>query len=142
MQKVFVVTDGEYSGYHIVGIFLDETKAKRCHELSLSQNDIEEYNLDEIKGDENIPDGYSRWMVLMFKDGNCNESPIKVNALCSYNKTEPKPYSDSTPDLYAFYVLAKDEQHAIRISNEQRVQLIAENRWCQTWTAWKILNKK
>ena len=51
-MKVYVVTDGEYSDFHIEAIFTDEKKAK-LYAATHYCNDIEEWETDEpqIEGD-------------------------------------------------------------------------------------------
>ena len=45
-KKVYVVTSGEYSDYHIVGIFDSREKAEEYinHSTYSDLNDVEEYN--------------------------------------------------------------------------------------------------
>ena len=60
-KMIYVVTEGEYSDYHIVGVFSTRKLAKRCQSAVLADN-IEEYPLDE--GDYALYDaGYHRYCV-------------------------------------------------------------------------------
>ena len=53
-KKVYVVTAGDYSDYHIKGIFDSREKAGEYinHSTDSDLNDIEEYNLNELKPDK------------------------------------------------------------------------------------------
>lgn len=55
-MKVYVVTDGEYSSYHIEDIFLDKDLAETYCALHCPNGQIETYNTsdDNIKGKLNI----------------------------------------------------------------------------------------
>lgn len=55
-MKVYVVTDGEYSSYHIEDIFLDKDLAETYCALHCPTGQIETYNIndDNIQGKINI----------------------------------------------------------------------------------------
>ena len=52
MNKVYIVTEGSYSDYHIVAVFSDEKKAK-LYSLTLDDAGVEEYDVDDIDIDTN-----------------------------------------------------------------------------------------
>ncbi|MDD4515668.1 hypothetical protein [Massilibacteroides sp.] len=125
MENIFVVTKGEYSDYHICGVFSTKKKAKlfiasiKSHEIDDYQ--IEKYTLNPY--DIELSNGYKLYFVRMAKDGNVIE--VKLGE------------SDYSIDIVSFdvrkniymYCYAKDEQHAIKILNEKRGQKIALNQW-------------
>ncbi|MBR2248771.1 MAG: hypothetical protein IJ880_17455 [Bacilli bacterium] len=53
-MTVYVVTDGEYSDYHIVGIFSDREKAEICVAIKTEDGGVEEWDVDDIKIDSNL----------------------------------------------------------------------------------------
>ena len=57
-NKIYIVTEGEYSDYYIAGVFLDETKARNF--AKFNQGNVEEYEFDDDKY-ELIAAGY--WCV-------------------------------------------------------------------------------
>lgn len=58
---VYVVTDGEYSDYHIEAVFTDKEQAELfCATRNLSAEDIKEYDTEEHKFETATPI-YSRW---------------------------------------------------------------------------------
>jgi len=127
MTKVYIITQGSYSDYHICGVYSDLKTAKKIARLYLSDNDkyhnsslvIEEYELDEY---QDIPDNYSSYFIRMTRDGNVTEIRKKdLNYFRGYGF-----------DINGFLhntVIAKDEKHAIKIMNELRIDLIANNKW-------------
>ena len=51
-MKVYVLTSGEYSNYHIVGVLLDEEQARIAAEVMSDRHDdveVETYDTDELK---------------------------------------------------------------------------------------------
>ena len=63
----------------------------------------------------------------MFFEGNCSERKEKEAS----EGVEDEDFDvgfDIRKNMY-ISIFAKDETHAIKIANEKRVQLIAENRW-------------
>lgn len=88
MNMVHVVTDGEYSDYHIVGICSSLEKAKELKEISNSSNDIKQIELDLMP---KVPPGMQAYSVRMDRDGNvshsCRESH-EVMPLKSQTKNE------------------------------------------------------
>jgi hypothetical protein len=65
-EKVWVVTDGEYSGYHIIGAFSTEAKADEF--VSLFGGRVEEWDLDPFQ--KAVRRGVRAWSVRMDEDGD------------------------------------------------------------------------
>lgn len=122
MGKVFAITKGEYSDYSIVGIFSTKAKAERAlRELDIyGKNDyIEEYELDELDTLVNkFNRGYRVFRVYMQSDGATTDV-YRENSIDTWiNHSKNK-------NMLWGQVLAKSEEHAVKIVNEKRVQLIA-----------------
>ena len=122
-MKVFIVSSGSYSDYHILGIYSTREKAEHAKKLYASDNEIEEFNLDEIP---NVPPGLFLYGVHMNKNGDVKEAKITYAA---DEYLEWHPFSGYGEPVVCFNVFAEDEAHAIKIANEKRIQLIAENIW-------------
>jgi hypothetical protein len=132
MKTIYVVTQGYNEDYHICGVFDSEPLAKRFIETfsSAQQWDfmgIEEWKLNPHKLE--IGKGYKPFFVRMSKEGDMieiNES----NSIYGFND-----YRDGENWGFDFFdnlfnhCFAKDEKHAIKITNELRTQLIAEDKW-------------
>lgn len=149
-MKVYVVTDGDYSDYHIVAVYTDSALAEKY--VSIYSGRIEKYDTDpDIPYP---PDGHGVWSVVMLKDGatihcfsymdtptyleRCNDAPQLVwNSYISGDiSLYPQEQLESRKRGYIYkdaimyvYVLARDAEHAVKIANEKRAQLIANGEW-------------
>jgi len=117
MDKVWIVTSGEYSDYHINAVFSTEYKAtKYCEKWG---GNIEIRNLDEP-----IPDVL--WGIRMGIDGE---------VISSWKE----PCRDATTEGFEFFALnniaivwnlkTEDKQRAIKVTNEKRIQILALGIW-------------
>jgi len=138
-NKIYVVTAGDYSDYRIIGVFTTEELAEEL--ISKYKNDdsygngmrIEEWPLD-LDG-FNIK-GMKRYRVHMLHNGNVQEVKEKdwdTQDLHLPARITPNYSLDHESNKYVKTVSimcwARDEEHAIKIANEQRSMAIAENRW-------------
>lgn len=121
-MKIYIVTKGSYSDYHICAIFSTEEKAQRLVDsLNRRWNTpcIEEYEIDAVE----IPKGYKNYFVRMTKEGSVLEQNIS-DSTYFMNETG----FDINQNIFS-YQFAEDETHAVKITNERRVQKIANNEW-------------
>ena len=128
-ENIFIVTQGDYSDYHICGVFTSEELAQKfIDSFGIQKWDvmrIEEYSLNPLEIE--LRKGYIPFFVRMSKEGECIE--ITVEDSCyGYTINADEFGFDIKLNLY-YHVFAKDEQHAIKIVNEKRGQLIAMDRW-------------
>lgn len=84
-MKVYLITSGEYSDYHVDAVSLDEKEAERiCGFLNKNRYyntcNIEEYDTDEIKVDSNEEVLDRFWMEVGYKTGEvyCYDPPVTV----------------------------------------------------------------
>lgn len=130
-NKVWLVTDGKYSDYHVVGVFSTKTNAERIKTLAAAANDIEELSLDP--GIEELNAGLTLWLVRMERGGgveHCSQQTIDAysfeeEARIWRRSTAPAYAGKNLPDLLVHTVWAKSPEHAIKIVNEVRLQMIA-----------------
>lgn len=138
MSEVYLVTKGEYSDYRVEAVFSTKENAERFMAKFPNSgwggyNEIEVYSLDEHISE--IERGLIFFRVEISRDGDT----------LSIEQTSPAYQSgDPIPDGWRpyyyrggsisgrqeikwrpFYTWAKDEQHAVKIANEWRVQMIA-----------------
>lgn len=122
---MFLVTDGNYSDYHNVAIFSTREKAEEfiSEIYSFSRwNDggrIEEMILDEIE------ESHKYITVGMFKDGtvqdtypSLSEKPVITNYKF-WKHSEQMEIAVPTDNI----------EKAIKVANEYRTRLIAEDKW-------------
>ena len=122
MTILYVVTSGEYSDYKIESIFSTKEKAEKFCSLfpedAFQKPDIEEYELDEYSNKDK-----KEFSVSMDIDGHIDRV-FQINPggiakeSCVFHR-----------DLLHSYCYADDTQHAIKITNERRVKLIALGLW-------------
>jgi len=133
-MKVYIVTSGAYSDYQINAIFSTKENAERYNKIYASGDfeDIEEFEVDDEMALINriIDEKITIYLVCMDRDGNIKEV---MKESPSVSLVEELLTGKQRPVLYAdcmdMCVIAKDEKHAIKIVNEKRVQLIANNEW-------------
>ena len=129
-KKVYVITSGAYSSYHICAVTMDYEKAldmqKRFWVDNYDGAEIEEFVLDEIdnpryyiSGDGLIP----VYRVRIFPDGGLMGIEIWKYA----DKFKQQNVYNLWPNnLFEAYVLAEDEDHAKKIACDERARLLAE----------------
>lgn len=131
MEKVYVVTSGDYSDYCIDAIFSTPEKAQEYMEVVTDNNynDIQEYEVDiPIDADDFekyswkglLSFGYKSFFVDMLKNGDGADA---------YQKHVSGTYCKIEQDHLHATVWAKNEEHAIKIVNEKRIQMIANGEW-------------
>lgn len=120
-MKIYVVTKGTYSDYHIITATLDEERAKKIAELCsdcYEECDVEVYE----DGQETIKPIYE--VVFDNKTGDVNE----VYTECSsygfrhINEVRISPIVKST----YVYVFADSSEEAIKIAAEKRAEHLAK----------------
>jgi hypothetical protein len=95
---------------------------------------IEEYILNPFLTE--LRYGYNCYFLRMKKDGECFEVGLAdspPNTCLDYDPNWfPKFGFDVNGDLFC-HTYARDEQHAVKICNKERLQLIAQNKWPQDY---------
>lgn len=117
---IYVLTDGSYSDYHIIGCYLNKELAQEV--AAKFKCDIEEWEADE-KG----RDGRYSYIVHTYTD----ETETHVYLLLQDYKESDKHIGHyiHSPNRSQFWceVLAEDEQHAIKIASDKIAQYRVEN---------------
>lgn len=123
MSKVYLVTDGDYSDYHVLGVYATTEKAEEAKLLYAADNDIEEYELDAVP---DSPPGLVPFVVTITFSGDVRDAYRE-----SADQFSPRWHVanwDRNP-CGRFYMWARDEQHAVKIANEWRAQIAALGLW-------------
>lgn len=132
--KVWVVEDGEYSDYSVVGVFSSQSNAERV--AALVGGSVAEWPLDPAIAELN--QGLQIYFVQMQKDGTVEQCRRQETGTYSFGSTgvimwrrsqAPAFKGKNTPDLMQATVWAKDDTHAIKITNEHRAEFIASGKW-------------
>jgi len=135
-MKVFMVTSGRYSDYTVEGIFstIDKAKAYMDYESRNTRyskyNDIVEIEVDNVYN-FSIRDGYKCYYGNMDEDGNIDD-----HGITSFSITDPtdnhmfeNSYRIEYDKSMTFEIKTVSEEHAIKIANDKRAELIASNQW-------------
>lgn len=129
MASVWVVEYGEYSGRSVSGVYSSEESARLA---AGSEGDVTEFELDA--GMQEYRSGLRCFSVEMDKDGNTRkvETCGFLTGGSSFGMRLASLPPIGQPYIYdhvSALVWAKDEQHAVKITNEQRAQIIASGEW-------------
>lgn len=128
-MKVYVLTEGCYSDYHIVGVTLSKEKAEEYKETVSNSgwyggvNEIEEYDTDAL---DSIPKGY-RLYVARKAEGRDEINVFKVDP--SEADEIKKPIIEKLWHCKEFrvYLYARDEEHATKVASEIYAEFIYNN---------------
>ena len=127
-MKLYAITEGDYSEYHIITLCSDKAVAEsiikrlnKCiedYEFPLQDSyRIEEYTDGEVYTDESLKGYYAR-----FDGTECEVNVEEEIEFCYREYVTWK--TDGT--IYSLYVFAHNEEEAKKIASEKRAKLIAE----------------
>lgn len=117
MTTIYIVTDGEYSDFAIIGVFDNKELAEKCATKFNCNKDILEYELNSMEG-------------LVNSDMNLYEVAMDFNGNSRCSALHEDFYMGRIGQAECFnggmttYCMAKDQVHATKIANERRVFLI------------------
>lgn len=135
--KVYIVSTGSYSDWMILGIYTTPDKAEKAKADYGAENDVEEHDVDKFP---QIPAGLRPYNVVMTCAGGLLQQPQQARPLYVDGwKDKWQPWSSlRSPETQAviFNLWARDEEHAVKIANDRRAQLIATGEWTTDWREW------
>jgi len=134
MPEIYVITEGEYSDYHICGVFENKELAEEVAKATGGQ--VEEFMLNPLSSRPSKD--YSLWSVYMEYNGDSHVD--KTNIV--YAARVGDIHIDMLTLKLHVTCWAKDKQHAIKIANEKRVQLIANGEWEEVKKEKKLREEK
>lgn len=142
MSSVWVLEQGEYSDYRVIGVFPSKENAELVlHSIPQDESSWDRPTIAEWELDPKISElrkGYKAFQLRMLRDGSiecCKEDEMSTYALFScelmvWRREEASAYrGKGIPNCLSGVVLAKDQKHAIKIANEKRAQLIAAGKF-------------
>ncbi len=142
MASIWIVEQGCYSAYHVVGVFSTKANAHcvadRLNEAPDDYTDratIRELVLDPAV--DQIRQGFQMFLIHVRRDGTVEKSlPWDILSSAVAGKVElwartkaPAFQGTSIDDVLVVLVWARDVAHAIKIANEQRTRMIANGVW-------------
>jgi len=122
-----MVSSGSYSDYRVHTVFSTKKLAKEY----IGSFETDEYDYigieeRELDGDvDNIKAGYKVFHVMMERNGDVN-SVSKAYVGSSHPVYEAK-FEEWCDDKLDCFVWARDKKHAIKIVNDRRIFLLANN---------------
>jgi hypothetical protein len=138
MKSVWVIEQGSYSDYHVVGVFSSRKNAKLVLDSLTKDYDeptIAEWPIDPAVTELNA--GLTVWLGEMLRDGTVercvqwdNSGYHLSNDLTIWRREDAPAYrGKGVLNCLHGTVWAKDQKHAVKIFNEKRTQLIAQDKW-------------
>lgn len=122
-MKVYIVTAGEYSDYHIERVFSTKKKAQ---EYLNHLGDTDNASMGEYVLDEETPRGVFEYHVSIDeKDGSAKAELMDFDCSLGYFRKDTFQYKKSFGHYYWFNLEAKDAPHAIKIASERLMQIKA-----------------
>jgi len=142
MKEIYLVTQGNYSNYGVLVVFTDKDLATEYAAQISNEWDVARVDARSIMTELVAPVGYRGYTILMDVDGNTDgvkPNNVSMNKDDSYDEYEfvcnnPGDWKDggeniSTGQFNFFINTDKGPEGAIKIANERRVRMIAENKW-------------
>ena len=128
-MHVYLVTDGDYSDYQVLGVFSTLERATRYKELYNAQNDIVILTLDPAHPPV-VAEGMLPWSVVICKDGTIGKLDRSA-ATEAPTRARWMPFRFWTMDEYGIIVhcWARDAAHAVKIAGDIRTQVLAHQSW-------------
>lgn len=118
-MKVYIVTSGDYSDYHIDRVFSTRERAREFVDHMGACYEIEEYDLDE-----ETPRGVFGYRVSIYEDHT--EVELTDPAYDTYMRKDSLRWEERFLPHMIFVVEAKDAPHAVKIASERLARIKAE----------------
>lgn len=148
MKEIYLVTQGSYSDYGVRGVFTDKDLATEYAAQISDKYDTARVDTRQIMTELIAPINYRGYTVTMDIDGNTDE--VEHDAVGDLNVDNSYPDLEFgltglfvvedgkncpvkeyiTTGKYKFIINTdKGAEGAIKIANERRIRMIAENKW-------------
>lgn len=148
MKEIYLVTQGSYSDYGVRGVFADKDLATEYAAQISDKYDTARVGTWQIMTELIAPINYRGYTVTMDIDGNTDE--VENDAVGDLNVDNSYPDLEFgltglfvvedgkncpvkeyiTTGKYKFIINTdKGAEGAIKIANERRIRMIAENKW-------------
>lgn len=132
MKSVWVVEQGEYSDYSVVGVFSSMADAELCAKRAGGGASVDEWPLDpcvdELRAGKTLfsvhmgRDGETLWAEPSYLHHSISAGPAAKVITGWYRGESQRVYLD-------WQGWAKDKKHAVKIANEHRTRMIANGEW-------------
>ena len=120
MSKIYIVTEGCYSDYHIVGVYDNPDLAEKAKQMS--GGEIEEHAVNPHETE--LRNGMESWRIIMKQSGGV------IRAARAEPKEDFSPGAAALPMGHMYCnCWAKSMEHAIKIASEKLATLLTEKAW-------------
>ena len=122
MSKVYLVTQGNYSSYHVIGAFSTKARARAYVKKGRADLELSDECIEEVLLDGAVPRFVT--VVKMLKTGRVLQVETQ-----RYAYPFEKAWYDRVlkAGIFAFYTA--DQEAAIKTANEYRAILLAQDKW-------------
>ena len=132
MEKLYIVTRGEYSAYRILGCFDNQLQADRFKGALGNEATVETWARNPTFIE--MAPGEAFYEVVMGRDGQtyrCSPKWFTGSGPSNddFHTTLGGPYSHDEKRRLYVSLIAKSKEHATKIVNEKRTHLIASGMW-------------
>jgi hypothetical protein len=142
MNVIYLVTRGKYSDYSVHGVFADKILAEEYAQQISDNYDTANVEERPIMTELKNPFGFRGYGLLMDCDGNVKRierehirDETEPSRWCPESEWDVEKLSHFHSGSCWFHIFTnKGEEGAIKIANEHRVQIIAENKWPEKGT--------
>lgn len=136
-MKVYVIEQGSYSDYRVVGVFSTREYAEQIAARINAADHYEEATVEEWPLDPGVAElnqGMKKHIVWMRKDGAVErveaiEEVTGADTFREWERETAPAYLTKGPNVLQASVWATDATHAVKIANERRIQMLALNTW-------------
>lgn len=132
-MKIYIITSGCYSDYHIDAVTDDKEKAEFL-KLKFS-NEYDPANIEEYDTDEYSVEGIQNMKLFYWKVSICNGNS-EVYPYLSGNQ-----YFNVHPDMIKAVVIARTKEQAIKIVRDKYAQYLSEQAEKQLDNVFKVFDK-
>lgn len=124
-MTIYVVTKGEYSGYHIITATTNKRRAEKIAKIY-----SDEYEKAEVEAFAELSDNElsmieskleQRYVFNIQRDGSVSEIDVLF-----VKKNKPNMFTGAFDTRIDFCIAANDKEHAIKIARDMRFKYIAE----------------
>ena len=119
MKTIYILTEGDYSDYHVIGVYSTEELAKKA-QFVYKDSQIEEYALDDVP---EYPPGMKGWYVNI--DDAKPDDPYSYQVSPDYATIPSESeynYHYNKQTGYYVYCWAVDEDHSLKIARDKYYQ--------------------
>lgn len=134
-RRIYLVTEGSYSDYHVVAAFSTVSRARTFlnHKVKVYREDVYHDWEDPLRIEslplDTPPSEYHRVRVWMRRDGSLHHPP-RVSIEAEPDRAiEWFPLTSGPPTYFSISIATRSVEQAIKAANEKRAMILALGLW-------------